>query len=360
MYPDGKVLLSRLVEGDESKLLRRGILMAKFSGLGWLKAISRKSGGTRQAPRRGQRPPGRRFVLRLEALEDRLAPAVLTVNTLADETTPADNLLSLREAVAQAASNDTIQFDPGLNGGTITLTGGALNLTRNVTVTGPGAASLTLSGNNADRVFQVGQGITVSLSGLTVANGNVVSSGTNYGGGLLNLGTLTVTDCTIANNAASSGGGGGIYSAGALTLNGCTFTSNAAAGYGGGVRSTSASTLAVSNCTFTGNTTSGSYSYGGGLINSSTSTSTPSVVSNCTFANNSATGSGGGLFNDTSAAQLTVSNCTFSNNRSSADGGGLDDDGNMLTVTDCTFSGNTAANDGGGLQTWKATLALRN
>src|SRR5262249_3655749 len=76
-YPDGSVLLSRLVEGAESKLLRRGILMARFSCLGWLKAISRKSGGVRQAACRGQRPPGRRFVLRVEALEDRLAPAVL-------------------------------------------------------------------------------------------------------------------------------------------------------------------------------------------------------------------------------------------------------------------------------------------
>src|SRR5438094_6493763 len=121
--------------------------MARLSWLGWLKAISRKSGGARQSACRGQRPPGRRFVLWLEALENRLAPAVLTVNTLADQTT-ADNSLSLREAVgavnsgstgslstaerAQVSgtlgSNDTIQFDPSLSGGTLTLTGGALNL----------------------------------------------------------------------------------------------------------------------------------------------------------------------------------------------------------------------------------------
>ena len=99
-------------------------------------------------------------------------------------------------------SNDTIQFDPGLAGGTLTLTGGALNLTRNVTVTGPGAASLTISGNHADRVFRVVSGLTVTLSGLTVAGGNVVSSSTNYGGGLLNSGTLTVNNCTFTNNAA--------------------------------------------------------------------------------------------------------------------------------------------------------------
>jgi hypothetical protein len=324
-------------------------------------------------------------VLLLEVLEDRLAPALLTVNTLADETT-ADNYLSLREAVgvvnsgstsglssaelAQVSgalgSNDTIQFSLPSGPQTLTLTGSALNLTHSVTITGPGASSLTLSGNNTDRVFLVGQifsqnlSLVVSLSGLTVADGNVVSSSSNYGGGLLNFGTLTVNNCTISSNAAGSTGGGGIYNVGALTLNGCTFTNNTAAGNGGGLNTTSAGTLSVTNCTFTGNTTTGSYSYGGGLINSSTSTTTPGVVSNCTFSNNSSTGSGAGLFHDTGAAQLTVHNCTFSGNRSSADGGGLDDDGNLLTVTDCTFTGNTSANDGGGLQNWKGTLSLRN
>src|SRR5438128_7850672 len=170
--------------------------MALFSFSDWLKAMSRRS----EAPRRGKRLPGRRCVPHLEALENRLAPAVLTVNTLADETT-ADNSLSLREAVgvvnsgstsglstaeqAQVSgtlgSNDTIQFDPGLAGGTLTLTGGALNLSRNVTVTGPGAAGLTLSGNHADRVFLVGRiwspdpSLVVALSGLTVTGGNAVS-----------------------------------------------------------------------------------------------------------------------------------------------------------------------------------------
>src|SRR5215470_10792583 len=116
--------------------------MVRFSYLGWLKAMSRKSGGARRAPCRGQRLSGRRCVLRLEALEDRLAPAVLTVNTLADETT-ADNSLSLREAVrvvnsgstsglssaelAQVSgtlgSNDTIQFNLPSGPQTLTLTG---------------------------------------------------------------------------------------------------------------------------------------------------------------------------------------------------------------------------------------------
>src|ERR1051326_1398910 len=80
--------------------------MALFSLSGWLKAMSRKSEAPRRAPRRGQRLPGRRSVPRLEALENRLAPAVLTVNTLADQVT-ANNFLSLREAVGVVNSGST-------------------------------------------------------------------------------------------------------------------------------------------------------------------------------------------------------------------------------------------------------------
>src|SRR5260370_39370535 len=93
-------------------------------------------------PRARLSPGSRRSIVpRLEILENRWAPAVLTVNTLVDETT-ADNTLSLREAInvinsgstaglssaeqAQVSGtlgqNDTIQFAASLAGGTITLT----------------------------------------------------------------------------------------------------------------------------------------------------------------------------------------------------------------------------------------------
>src|SRR5262249_26996303 len=285
-------------------------------------------GVPRRGPHGGQRLPRRRVVPRLEALEGRLAPALLTVDTVADGISH-DNFLSLREAIgvgdnsktnglssAEQAhisgtlgSNDTIQFSLPSGPQTITLTGGALNITRSVAINGPGAGNLTISGNNADRVFLIGQiwsqnlSLVVSLSGLTATGGNVVSSTNNFGGGVLNFGTLTMSNCTVAGNAAGAGGtthserGGGIYNVGALTLNGCAITNNTAIGNGGGLNDDSAGTLTVSNCTFSGNTVTGSYNYGGGFINSGTSTTSPCVVSNSTFSNNSATGGGGGIFN---------------------------------------------------------------
>src|SRR6516225_9047199 len=75
----------------------------------------------------------RRTNLHLEPLEDRIAPATLTVTTLADESTT-DGQVSLREAIqaaethksvdgsATGTGNDTIVFAPSIAGGVVRLT----------------------------------------------------------------------------------------------------------------------------------------------------------------------------------------------------------------------------------------------
>src|SRR5713101_5638207 len=155
----------------------------------------------------------------LEALEDRLAPATLTVNSVADDTAP-DSLLTLREAIllvnnagalgrnltagetAQISgsygSNDTIQFASNLNG-TINLAGALPDLSRSVRVLGPGATNLTVRRNSIEayRIFTVDSGTTCTLSGLTITNGANLG-----GGGILNHGTLTVSNDSVSGNYA--------------------------------------------------------------------------------------------------------------------------------------------------------------
>src|SRR5262249_33508944 len=136
----------------------------------------------------------------LEALGDRIVPSTFHVTTLADG---GDG--SLRAAVAQAnahAGADTIVFDSGVTG-TIALTGGQLDLTDHVRITGPGADPLPVRGSNLSRVFQVEAGETVSLSGLTIAAGN---AGTGFGGGIDNFGALTVSDSVFSGNSGNGGG----------------------------------------------------------------------------------------------------------------------------------------------------------
>ena len=75
-----------------------------------------------------------------------------------------------------AASADTIQFASGLTG-TLTLTTGQLAITDSVTIEGPGAANLTISGNNQSRIFYINDGsgttnINVEIDGLTLTDGS--------------------------------------------------------------------------------------------------------------------------------------------------------------------------------------------
>jgi hypothetical protein len=336
----------------------------------------RKLVNARQARKRTKRSA--RFRPTLEALEGRWAPAILTVNSVADNTTT-DNTLTLREAInvvdgtlgrsltsgekAQISgtlgSNDTIQFQLPSGSQTITLTGGPLSITKAVAVNGPGAALLTINGNNTGRDIIVGHdysqnlSLQVSISGLTITGGSAVSSGSNYGGGLLNFGTLNVSNSTFTGNTAGSSGGGGIYNDGSLTVTNCVFSSNSvtSGGQGAGIQVTSSASLTVSGSTFTGNTAPNG-GEGGGIANSGTTN-----VSASTFNNNSV-GSNGGAIHNSSSGTLTVTTSTFTNAVCVSDGGGFDNDG-KATVTYCTFANNSVGSEGGAIDD-HGTLTVSN
>jgi predicted outer membrane repeat protein len=231
----------------------------------------------------------------LEVLEDRTPLAVITVQNTSDSGTG-----SLRAAIGSAFPGSTINFASGVTG-TIKLTSGPLDIEENLFIEGPGAGSLTISGNEAGRVFIVGDSnnaTIAAIAGLTIAN----ASTSLPGGGIFNGGTLTVTNCVLSNNSASFGGG--IDNAG---------------------------TLAVTNSTLSGNKASPN-DEGGGIENLGTLT-----VTNSTFTGNSA-GNGGGILAQGTA---TITNCTISGNKSANGAGGILSNG-VTTMTNCTVSGNTA------------------
>ena len=229
------------------------------------------------------------FHPRSEILETRDLLSTLTVTNTLDS-----GHGSLRYEIAHANKNTTIDFAPSLSGQTITLTSGELDITTGLTIQGPGAGQLTISGGKNSRVFDVNASAPVVLSGLTVSGGDGYAvSGLAYpydgeGGGILNLSTLTLSGCIVSGNSVSEIGlnfGGGIYNAGTLTLTGCTVSNNSAfgspldttAGYGGGIYN--AGTLTVSTSTLSGNVAYNGF--GGGIYNAGTLT-----VSNSTFNSN--------------------------------------------------------------------------
>jgi len=74
----------------------------------------------------------------------------------------------LREAIGLVCDGGTVTFDTAgvfATPQTITLTSGELLIGKNVTITGTGAANLTVSGSNVTRVFDVDPTWTVAISG---------------------------------------------------------------------------------------------------------------------------------------------------------------------------------------------------
>jgi parallel beta-helix repeat protein len=216
------------------------------------------------------------------------------------------------------------------------------NWTTNVTIL---SGDIGTNGNNADNSYHVIHNTnlnnTAILDGFTITGGNVDI--VSVGGGIINeLSSPLVTNCTISENSAGSGGGGGIgnmdYSSPVFTN--CIISGNHAVAFGGGIINEGHSTPIFTNCTISGN----SAANGGGICNWNGNSL---VMSNCTISNNNATNLGGGLYNIDNSSTSLIS-CTISGNQSNH-GAGVYNTNAYLVLTNCLISGNTATSNGGGV-----------
>ncbi|MFB2935938.1 lectin-like protein [Aerosakkonemataceae cyanobacterium BLCC-F154] len=245
---------------------------------------------------------------------------VPVVDTLVDENDGDFSAgdLSLREAIAIAENNQAIAFSPTLSGGTINLTLGELKIDRTLTIQGLGANDLTISGNNASRVFNIDDGdssnqIDVTIDGLTIRDGNT----TENGGGILNQENLTLTNSNISHNTAANGGGISSIS-GTLDIVGSNINSNNCRGVGGGIQQL-------------GNT----------IIN----------ITNSNINNNFSTGNGAGIDANPIPGEfaLTVTDSTLLGNVTLHDGGALSLSGNGLVNLNRSVVTSNRASVGGGI-----------
>ena len=207
------------------------------------------------------------------------APAfalVITVSNTADS-----GAGSLRAALASANNGDTIDAT-GVSG-TITLASG-LSVAKSLTILGPGANVLTVSGNNAGfRVFYIEAhtpSTTSTIDGITITSGQI-DDGFYGGAGIFNNdATLTLRNCTVSNCSVSYGGnGGGIYNTanGTLTIVNTTIAGNHATAIGAIWNS---GAMEIDSSTISGNT---AYSV------SAIGNNGALTILNSTFSGNSAT-----------------------------------------------------------------------
>jgi hypothetical protein len=285
-------------------------------------------------------------IVDLGAYEFFLEAPSTVVNTLLDVVSDKDNLISLREAIAYADEGDTITFDSSLAGGTITLNGKRIEITKGITIDASDIGDITVDGNGKSGVFYLNCGDsdkTVELINLTITGGDSWSS---------NNGIYCYRTTAVITNCLISGNKGGIYSDYcAMTLTNCTINGNTSNNSGGGIYSNECS-MTLTKCTVSGN----SGSSGGGIYHSGSLT-----LTDCTISENSAKSSGGGIY--FSNGTLEIINSTIAEN-SAKNGGGLYassyNNSNTPTITKSEFSGNNADSYGGGIYLSNGPLTITN
>ena len=294
-----------------------------------------------------------------EQIERRLLLSTTwTVNTLLDETTPADGRTSLREAIAAAASGDSVQFASTVKG-TITLKGSELLIGKSLTINGPGSTQLAISGNNLRRIFEITSG-SVTINGLSLTGGNAGSGdyGVGGGGAIINRATLALNSDSIRGSKAFQGGG--IYNRGTLVANSINVSGNFATHEGGGIYNCARATL--NNSTLNANTTGDGA--GGGVFNiPNVNSSGPATLTlfNVTVSSNVAATGGGGVLNWSGSSTVSATDTTFSANKSSAGGGGAVSTAGTASFLNCTLAKNSiSAGSTGGAIYARGTLTLSN
>lgn len=299
--------------------------------------------------------------------------AAVVVTTSADTIDSGDGKTSLREAIiaANASGPADITFDTASFAGTapytLQLTGVLPDLNTGVTLNGPGAEVLTIRGEgvgNPYRIFHVASSGTLTLSGVTIANGcakgtdgaagtatgigggatPVTSPGNGlpgFGGAIYNEGTLQVIDCVFSGNTAQGGAGGS--GAGDTTQNGGI----GASASGGAIYSIGLG-LSVTRCSFVGNAANGggggaggSIQFGGGQAGN---------------GSNAGDGFGGAICIGAGPGSFAITSSTFSNNTAQ---GGFGGSGGVTNFTNGALkSGGTGGTARGGAISTQVTVTL--
>jgi len=313
------------------------------------------------------------------------APEAIVVTSCAD-----GGPGSLRDAVQGDTSGVPIDLSH-LSCSTITLTTGAIEATRSLTLIGPGATSLTIDGNHQGAVIvEAAIHARLSIQGMTVQNGYVVNG---YGGCLFSAGPIilddvVVTGCKVAAHGIAPGqqfSGGGIEARGDFTATDSRIVNNAlevsvASAHGGGIRTTYNATLI--NTTISDNAVdmlasfgTGYYEFaeGGGLFAEGNVTMMRSTISNNTAHSEAASGGGAVWSNGYTSmyystlsgnsalgvraqsycggvcagTHIRIDHSTISGNTSDIAGGAFAGGFSYARVTNSTISGNTALRAGG-------------
>lgn len=246
--------------------------------------------------------------------------ATFTVNSAADATDaiPGNGICltgggvcTLRAAVQESnalAGADRIILPANTYAFSLTVAGEDLAASGDLDITGDltleGQANSVILGFSGDRVFHIFPAVNVSISGVRIRSAGAAGNG----GGILNAGTLALTEVVIENSSAAQGGA--IHNDGTLSVDRSALVNNNAGGLGGG------------------------------LSNAGTAT-----LTNTTVARNTATNSGAGIA--VSGGAVLLRNVTIAENGAANGGGGVLITGGAVDAVNSLIAANTAGGGGG-------------
>jgi Ca2+-binding RTX toxin-like protein len=205
-----------------------------------------------------------------------------------------------------APGQDIITFDVT---GTITLVSAApIVVTDYLTIDGPGANLLTVSGNRTHQILFVRPGSVLNIARLTLADG----SNAGFAGGAIGNfgGIVNVFDTTFLRNSAFAGGAIENTNGGTVVIFGSTFSGNSA--LPGGAIANAGSALTITNSTFVGNS-----GHTGGAIWSGTQGPGRDAslrITHSTFSGNTAVAEGPALYTGFIGDPASVENSLFAGN----------------------------------------------
>lgn len=366
-----------------------------------------------------RRPNRRRLFLELESLENRLVPATISVNSLAqlqfalgggpNQPTP-DLPASLR-----ANNNDTIEIANGTYStaaSPIVVNSQArsdannqpLNsVTPTVLVKPSPGAHVVFDGGGANFIMtlfnKVNPGTTLEFTGLTFQNGRSASPGTGGAVSAQNV-NLIFNNCVFSGNQAIASidptskepSGGNVNGGGALMLQGselaefnnCLFNANAATVDGGAVEILNGPSATFRSCIFTSNGVAPYRGASGGAIHMASTLldangnehQTRLTIENSRFTGNTATFTGGAIAYTsfylkapfTPSGTLEISNSTFENNtavrgaqapkEASTPGGALQIEGGVNTHIVLSRFKNNTSEQGGAISMYQANVVI--
>lgn len=248
------------------------------------------------------------------------SPAFATIWTVTSTGDSATDTTTLRGAINAAASGDFIDLSQVT--GTIVLTLGEVGISKQLTISGPGASQLAISGNNTSRVFHFQAGAASSdIQGLTIenGNGNIDSTHPDNNGGAIRVfeGPVFITSCVFTDNSATLYGGAiYVFNDMSMDIGASTFSNNSAS-YGGAVYF-AGGTAGSGSGGNTGETifTENYASIAGGAIyyNVGTYDFNVNTVSGNRAGTSTAEGSGGGMYIVGSGAEVFMQHNIFSGN----------------------------------------------